>query len=426
MVRHGDATDRATEPVISIQEARRIVVETTRPLSATEVLPIAAATGRVLAQEVISDTDLPPFDRVMMDGFALRAADLGAAGNRLPVSGQVAAGDEGATALTPGTALSIMTGAPLPPGADAVVPIERTERDGEQIVIEGAVAAGANVAPKGEDLARGQVVAVPGDEVTTLGLSLLISAGVGEVAVLKRPLVALLTSGNELVPPGTPLRRGQIRESNGPSLASLFRACGADVLELGVAEDTREALAARFEKALAADVIVLTGGASVGQFDYSAEIVADAGATPLFDKVAVKPGKPTIFCTREAPDGRPGDGPQLVFCLPGNPVAALMTGRVLVAPAIARRGGRPVDPWAAQRLPLAQPVRRNGWRDLILPMQLRPREGGDELVFEGWHGSGDLVCMSAADGFAYVASGDDEAPAGALADFFPLPRGASW
>ena len=406
--------------MISIREARSLVLAAaTTPGGAGELVPVTEAAGRVLGEDVAADGDLPPFDRVMMDGFAVRAADVSAPGASLTVVGEVAAGDTGDRPLEPGQALEIMTGAPLPPGADAVVPVEWSTRDGDRVTFDRTLRPGQHVAPRAEDVAAGSVVARAGQLIGALDLSLLIAAGVGHVQVRRRPSVAVLTSGNELVPPGAPVRRGQIRESNGPALRALLAHGGADVRDLGVARDTREELTARLRRALEADVVVLTGGSSVGKYDLSAEVVEATGARCHFDRIAVKPGKPTLFYTREPGGGR---GRQLIFCLPGNPVAALMTGRVLVAAGIAALGGARVPDWTPLSLPLAAEVRRNPARDLLIPMRVaRDGDGpdaGSRLVFDGWHGSGDLSCMSGADGFGFVARGEGAVPAGTPADFF--------
>jgi molybdenum cofactor synthesis domain-containing protein len=398
--------------MISIQAARAQVLEHARALSSVEQLPVAQASGRRLAADVTADGDLPPFDRVMMDGYAVRAAEL-SEGALLPVDGEVAAGDAGEAPLAPGTVRSIMTGAPLSPGADAVVQVEWTEERGDQVLFQRTVRAGQNVAPQGEDLARGATVARAGERVHPLSLSLLIASGVGEVAVTRRPRLALLTSGSELVPPGAPVRRGQIRESNGPALAALLAAGGAQVDDLGIVSDDRAALEARVDEAGERDVIVLTGGSSVGRYDFSAEVAESLGYTRQFDRVAVKPGKPTLFFTR---------GSTLLFCLPGNPVAALMTGRVLVGAALAALDGMAVPSWPGLQAPLAGPLRRNPARDLLVPVRL----SGGQAVFDGWHGSGDLVCMAQADGFAHVERGEGEAPAGTPATLFPMPPTPAW
>jgi molybdopterin molybdotransferase len=398
------------------------VIDQARPLMRTESIPVEEATGRVLAEDVLAGRDLPPFDRVMMDGFAVRAAEIRDAPVSLPVMGEVAAGASADQPLAPGTARAIMTGAPLPPGADAVVPVEWTSPvevppgvpgATEGVRIERALPAGKHVAPQGQDLAAGQPIARAGSRIGPLGLSLLVSSGAGTVSVRARPRVALLTSGDELVAPGETLRRGQIHESNGPALKSLFERLDVEVVPLGVAKDTREDLAALVERALTCDVVVLTGGSSVGRYDFSAEVVESFGARRHFDRLSVKPGKPTLFYTR---------GDTLVFCLPGNPVAALMTGRVLVCPALHRLAGHEVRRWTPVTRSLASPVRRNAVRDLLIPVH----EEGDTVVFDGWHGSGDLVSLNRADAFAFVARGDGHAEAGTTADVFPLTRTVSW
>ena len=398
---------------ISIRSARRVVLECSRPLSRSERIPVTEATGRRLAEVVRLASDLPPFDRVTMDGYAVRAADVRDAPVVLPVVGEVAAGARGDEPLEAGQAQAIMTGAPLPPGADAVVQVEWTRRLADGVQVERSVVAGQNVVPQGQSKRAGDRLAEVGDVVGPMGLSLLVSSGAGEVLVRARPTVAVLTSGDELLPPGTPLERGQIHESNGPALAELFRSCGAEVRALGVARDTREALTEMVEQALECDVVVLTGGSSVGRYDFSAEVVASFGTTRHFDRLSVKPGKPTIFDTR---------GASLVFCLPGNPVAALMTGRLLVCAAVRRLAGDAVADWSEQALPLATAIQRHPKRDLVIPVQLR----GGALQFDGWHGSGDLACMARADAFAYLPMGEGEAPSGTLADVFRLPGSPAW
>jgi molybdenum cofactor synthesis domain-containing protein len=328
----------------------------------------------------------------------------------------VAAGDEADQPLEPGTCHEIMTGAPLPPGADAVAPVEWTAREDDLITFAQVPSSGQHIAPRGEDLHIGATVAPAGEVVTTLGLSLLIAAGSGSVDVVARPSVAVLTSGNELVPPGAKVRRGQIRESNGPALVSLLSATGANVTNHGVARDTKEDMTTRFGAALEqADVVVLTGGSSVGRYDFSADVVAAAGGELHFDRIAVKPGKPTLFYTL---------GDKLVFCLPGNPVAALMTGRVLVTAALAALGGRPARDWTEARWPLGAAVGRNPTRDLLAPMRLDRQAG--RLAFDGWHGSGDMVALSRAEGFAFIERGQGSVSAGTVVDWFGLPGELSW
>lgn len=383
------------------------MLEQVAPSPRRERLAVTDCVGRRLAQDILADSDMPPFDRVMMDGYAVHAADT-AEGAVLPVDGEVAAGATGEQPLPQGTARAIMTGAPLPPGADAVIQVEWTDEDSRGVRLSRPVRPGQNIAPQAEDLAEGAVVGHAGERVTTLGLSLLIASGAAQVEVFARPRVALLTSGDELVAPGQPIRRGQIRESNGPALASLFSAMGAEVTALGVAADTREDLTRLVAQALSADIVVLTGGSSVGRYDFSAEVVESFGATCHFRKLSVKPGKPTLFHSC---------GESAVFCLPGNPVAALMTGRVLVGPALERLAGGQPPLWPEARLPLLAPLRRNPSRDLIVPVRMLP-EG---LAFEGWHGSGDLVCMSRCEAFAWVERGPEEAPAGTPCPVFRLP-----
>lgn len=398
--------------MISIQQARATVLDRARPLVGRQVVPVAHAVGRRLLQDVRADGDLPPFDRVTMDGYAVRASDL-AEGVVLPVAGEVAAGSSSERALPPGAALAVMTGAPLPPGADAVVQVEWTEPAGERAVkVLRTVEAGAHVAPQGEDVRAGDVLLRKGEVVTLGSLSLLLASGAEDVAVVRRPRVAVLTSGDELVPPGARLRRGQIRESNGPVLAALLEAAGADLVERSRERDDEQALTERLARVLeVADLLVLTGGSSVGRYDFSARVLEALGGRCHFDRVAVKPGKPTLFFTR---------GEALVLCLPGNPVAALMTGLVLACAAVRRLHGEEVPAWTDLAGPLCEPVRRNPARDLLVPV----RRSADGVLFRGWHGSGDLACMAGADAFGFLARGEGEAPPGTPVPLFPLPDAA--
>lgn len=413
MLRHGIATPRWSRALLSIQDARRIVLEAARARAATERVLVQQAAGRRLAVDLRADGDLPPFDRVTMDGFAVRAAETQGGNALLPVDGETAAGDGAGRPLAAGRARSIMTGASLPPGADAVVQVEWTELRGDDVLIRRAVAPGQNVAPRGEDLRSGTVAMTAGEAVTALSLSLLVACGPAEVEVGRRPGLALLASGNELVPAGSRLAPGQIRESNGVALAALLSPLCRRVVKGGIVPDERVALRQRLEEASAEDVVVLTGGASVGRYDYSAEVAEGLGFQRLFDQVAVRPGKPTLFFTR---------GRTLLFCLPGNPVAALMTGRVLVGAALAALAGEPVEEWPSLALPLAAPVRRNPARDLLVPVTLQQ----GRISFAGWNGSGDLVCMRSAQGFAHVGRGAGEAPAGELVTLFPTTGGGTW
>ncbi len=398
--------------MITIVQARSKVLGRARRVSLEEEIQVGDAAGRILSRPVEATKDLPPFDRVMMDGYAVRSKDVHA-GVVLPVVGEVAAGDVGDHFLDSGQAQEIMTGAPLPPGADAVVPIEWTESSEGEVKIDRALDPGRHVAPRGEDLSAGQPIARAGDRVSEMNLSLLIASGVSHVSVIRRPSISILTSGNELVPPGAPLRRGQIWESNGPSLSALFASTGAEVRNLGIVGDSREDLDRAMATAIDSDVVVLTGGSSVGKYDLAPEVVEATGAEQHFARISVKPGKPTLFYTR---------GSTLIFCLPGNPVAALMTGRVLVAPALAFLGGDLVEEWPDSTEPLLCEIGRHPKRDLLLPVH-RTKEG---LTFNGWHGSGDVTCLAGANAFAFVTQGEEAAPIGTPVPVFPLPGELSW
>ena len=292
------------------------------------------ALSRVLAEDVVSDLDLPPFDRAAMDGYALRASDVADAPAALEVVGEVRAGQWPDLTVGPGQAVRIMTGAPLPPGADAVQQVEKTQPlDEFRVTIRSPVEPGANVAPRGSEVRAGDVVLARGRVIDPAAIAVLASAGKARVRVARRPVVALLVTGDEIVDVSASPAPGQIRNSNGPAVAAQARLAGATVRLLGVAPDRQEAIAEALGAGLAADVLVVSGGVSAGDYDLVEPALLGLGATFLFTKVAVKPGAPLVF-------GRRGE--TLVFGLPGNPVSAQVTFDLFVRPALLRMQGAAV------------------------------------------------------------------------------------
>ena len=292
------------------------------------------ALSRVLAGDVASDSDLPPFDRAAMDGYALRAEDVAGAPAALEVVGEVRAGQWPDLTVGPGQAVRIMTGAPVPPGADAVQQVEKTQPlDEFRVTILSAVAEGANVAPRGSEVRAGDVVLARGRVIDPAAIAVLASAGRARVRVARRPVVALLVTGDEIVEVSATPAPGQIRNSNGPAVAAQARLAGAEVRLLGVAPDRQDAIAEALRAGLAADVLVVSGGVSAGDYDLVEPALLELGATFLFTKVAVKPGAPLVFGRR---------GATLVFGLPGNPVSAQVTFDLFVRPALLKMQGATV------------------------------------------------------------------------------------
>ena len=320
--------------MIEYSEARNLVLAAAKKLSA-ETVPLARALGRTLAREVKAREDIPPFTKATMDGYAVRAEDTrpaaGTAEVRLEVLADLPAGQVPRRAVGPGQAVRIMTGAPLPAGAEAVVMVEDTSAEERSVVVRRAVRAGDNIGLAGEDLKKGETAVEAGAVVGPAEIGMLAAAGLARVLVVRRPKLAVISTGDEIVEPGLPKRRGQIRNSNGPALTALAARAGAEALYLGIARDKKASLTARLAKARGADVLVLSGGVSVGDYDLVKSELEASGVRPVFWGVRIKPGKPVFFGVR---------GRQLVFGLPGNPTSSMVTFHLFVRPAIDRLLGR--------------------------------------------------------------------------------------
>ncbi len=317
---------------ISVEEARALVLDevTAQPV---ERVPLAQAYGRTLAEPVVSRENIPPFDNAAMDGFAVRSADLTTLPASLRVVEDVRAGGMPSHSVAPGTCARIMTGAPVPEGADTVVPVEWTEagEDAGTVRILRVPPAGGHVRRAGEDVRAGETVLGAGAVVTPPVVGLLATLGYAEVAVRVPPRVAVVATGDELVPPEATPGPGQIRNANGPALAAQARAAGAEVLPPLHARDTLEDIRGAVERALEADVLVFSGGVSVGDYDFVKQVLDEMGLTLRFWKVRQRPGKPLAF-------GLLGGKP--VFGLPGNPVSSAVCFEQYVRPALAKMLGR--------------------------------------------------------------------------------------
>ena len=327
--------------MIPVEEALEIVLREAAALPVEEVA-LDDALSRVLAEDVASDLDLPPFDRSAMDGYALRAADVAGAPAALEVVGEVRAGQWPDLTIGPGQAVRIMTGAPVPSGADAVQPVEKTQPlDEFRVTILTAVAQGANVAPRGCEVRAGDVLLRARSRDRPRGdRGARLRRQAPACASGDGPSLALLVTGDEIVEVSATPGPAQIRNSNGPAVAAQARLAGADVRLLGVAPDRQDAVAEALRAGLAADVLVVSGGVSAGDYDLVEPALLDLGATFLFTKVAIKPGAPLVFGRR---------GGTLVFGLPGNPVSAQVTFDLFVRPALLKMQGATVAVAAAGR-----------------------------------------------------------------------------
>ncbi|HET8644514.1 MAG TPA: gephyrin-like molybdotransferase Glp, partial [Vicinamibacteria bacterium] len=349
--------------MIPVDKALEIVLAHTPQLPAEDVL-LEHALGRVLAEDVASDLDLPPFDRAMMDGYALRADDTAGAPVRLPVSGQLRAGQYPDRALQRGEAIQIMTGAPLPPGADAVQQLEKTRAldGGRAVEVLAAVDPGTHVAAAGSEVAAGQAVLARGVALDPAAVAVLAAVGRGRVRVGRRPTASIVVTGDELVDVWQVPARGRIRDSNGPAVLAQARWAGAEARLIGPVPDQADRIAEAVRAGLQADVLVLSGGVSEGAFDLVEEVLARFDVGLLFTKVAIKPGAPLVF-------GRRGD--TLVFGLPGNPVSAQVTFDLFVRAALLRLQGARVVSRPAAEAELLDAVRNRSGRRAHVPARVR-------------------------------------------------------
>jgi molybdopterin molybdotransferase len=400
---------------LSLDEALACVLAEVRPLE-REPVALADAAGRFLAEDALASVDLPPFDSSAMDGFAVRAADTP---GRLRVVGRVAAGSPAAGGLGAGEAMGIATGGALPPGADAVVPIERvSERDGLVEIGEPAPPQ-ANVRPRGGDVGAGAAVVGAGTRLGPRQLGALAAAGCEAVVCACRPRVAVACTGSELRRPGEELAPGQIYESNGLLLEVSAAGVGAVVESLGIVRDDREAHRRAIERGLGADVLLTTGGVSVGPHDLVRETTRELGVEERFWRVAVKPGKPLSFGVHErGVAGRAPSQRTLVFGIPGNPVSTLVLFELFVRPALlALQHAREPGPVFA-RGRLRRELRRSPRRDQLVRARL-DRDSGELEPLAGQE-SHMIVRAAEANALVHVPRGEGSVAAGADVRFLAL------
>ena len=377
--------------MISVKEATDTILRNTRRQPAVEV-EFLQGVGKILAQDVRSDIDMPPFHRSMMDGYAVRAEDVQAVPRVLDVVGFIAAGAYPKFTLSPGQAAKIMTGAPLPAGANAVREIEKVReyKGGEKVEILESVQPWENVVQKGAEISAGETVLAAGTFIDAATIGLLAATGNTRIKVYQTPEVAILATGDELVDPHIRPVRGQIRNSNSFTLAALCRKVGVRSRILGTAKDDKSTLQARIQKGLQSDVLILTGGVSVGELDLVQEVLQQLGATIFFEKVAIKPGKPTIFAKWEE---------KYIFALPGNPVSSATVFEVMVRPALRKMMGYPVYQNPQVRAILTQYFVNKSGRENYHPSVTWYEDGRFYCRPLGTKGSGDIATYAKSNSF---------------------------
>jgi molybdopterin molybdotransferase len=395
--------------LLSIEEAQRLILERVRPLE-PERVRLEDAVGRVLAEDALAVVDLPPFPSSAMDGFALRASDTPGV---LPVQVRIAAGRPAPRALRAGEAMGIATGGVVPDGADAVIPVEYVVEHDNDVEIREVVSPGANVRPRGGDLLAGDTVVERGVVLGAAQLGALAAAGVAEVACAARPRAAVVTTGTELRPAGEPLGPGEVYEANGLILVTQLRSAGALSERLAVVADDEDAHREALARGLEFDVLVTSGGVSVGPHDLVRRVEAELGIEEVFWRVAVKPGKPVSFGVR---------GKTLVFGLPGNPVSSLVGFELFVRPALLALQGHadPLPRFVPGRLAAA--ARQNDARDQLLRARMRTDGDDGAVLLEPLAGqeSHMIARAAGADALVLLPRGEGELAAGSPVRYLRL------
>jgi molybdenum cofactor synthesis domain-containing protein len=397
--------------MITVDEALKIVIDQVEPAGA-ETVPLKQAHHRILAENIIADIALPPFDRARMDGYALRSEDVQTAPVTLRVIGEIAAGASFDGQVSSGEAVKIFTGAPVPEGADAVQKVEATRAHAGKVEIYEPVKPGLFITPRASEVQSGERVAQAGLTIGPAELSALASFGYFEVRVAIKPRVAVCSTGSELVEVHTKPQGAEIRNSNSFTIAAYAERAGATVEILGTVEDTLDATRNALEQAADnRDIVITSGGVSMGDYDLVKAALVEIGAEIFFDKVSIRPGKPTVFARR---------GGTYFFGLPGNPVSTSVTFNVFARPAIRKMQGDLFPLLPAVRAELSQSIRDSSSRRSFLPARLFIKEGRAVVESLKWGGSSDLVAFMQANALIIVAEDAHEIAQGRLVDVLSL------
>ena len=394
---------RPLKRLISFDEAMRVSIDAVRPIQRTEIVPLPEALHRVAAKDARSTIDVPMADRSAMDGYAVVAKDTKEASKGRPAIlvriETLHADDTTGRRVTSGRCVEVATGSTLPPGADAVVRVEDTDRAGEAVRIFAAVDRGQNVVRRGVDVRRGSVVVRAGEEMTPAKVGALAAIGKADVSVFARPRVSIITSGDELVPPGTRIRPGQVYDINSYTLADVTRENGGEPIPLGRVSDRAAAVRNALRRGLRNDMVVFTGGSSAGERDLVVDVLRSIGDV-RFHGIAIKPGKPTAL---GHVDGKP------VLVMPGNPTSCLTNGYVLLAPMLRKMARLPPQAARTIEVPLARAIQRTPGRLEFHTVRI---EGGRAV--SAFKESGAITSMAHADGYVEIPADVDRLEAGEL------------
>jgi molybdopterin molybdotransferase len=414
----------AEERRLTYAQAVTAILDASRHGRRVVAVPIRDAAGLILAEEARSDIDMPAFDRAAMDGFAFRHDEAKDPASEFRVVATIAAGEWRAVSLGPRDCVAIMTGAPVPDGADTVIPIEETSAFSpkttasatapapESVRFTSVPAKGSHIAPRGQDVRRDSVVLTEGCRLQAQEIAILASIGYRSVPVYAGPAIAYAATGEELVEPGEPLRPGAIRNSNAYTLGSQILTARAIPHYLGILPDRPEALREKIAEGLERDLLVLSGGVSMGEFDYVPQVLEALGVRILFQKLLVRPGQPTLFGVRDH-----GEKRTLVFGLPGNPISTWLAFDQYVAPAVRVFRGHPQPLTPVLQGELTEAMRKRGAVLMLVPCRARWVEGRYQLDPRRFHGSGDIFAVTGANAVAYLPAGIDEVAAGTRVDF---------
>lgn len=381
--------------MLTFEEARRKVIEqleTRKGPRATEQVRVGEALGYVLAQEIKTDREYPPFNRATRDGYAVFAADA-KVGATLKCTGEIKAGDRVTKELWAETCVQIMTGAAVPSGADAVVMIEHTKREGDQVRFERAAVAGQNFVPRGSEARAGQTLLTSGTRLGYAEMALAAQVGAADLKCGQKPRVAILSTGDEIVPVDSVPGRFQIRNSNSVSLAAQVRLAGGKPVLLGNAMDREDDLSSKIRRGLQEDLLILSGGVSMGKYDLVEKVLKELETEFYFDAVAIRPGKPAVF-------GKCGE--KFVFGLPGNPVSTMVTFELFVAPAVDLLSGAEARPLPMIEARLGEALDEKPGVTHFLPARLEGQGPDREVKALKWQGSGDVSALGKANCFLVV------------------------